>query len=181
MSWLEQYRVLARYNQWMNRKLYALSAQLDDSERKRDRGAFFKSIHGTFNHLMVGDTVWLHRFTGSPEARARDAAGEPIAVTGLSEELFSDFAQMTRERERIDALILAYTYALEEPQLLADFSYKTVAGVAQKQPLWRPLGHFFNHQTHHRGQITTLLSQRGRDPGSTDLVAMLREEARTAS
>jgi uncharacterized damage-inducible protein DinB len=177
MSWLEQYRVLARYNQWMNRKVYAVAAQLEDSERKRDRRAFFKSIHGTLNHLMVGDCVWMGRFTRAPEARARDQAGEPILVTGLSQELFSDFAQLSRERERMDTLIIDYTLQLDEAKLLAELQYKTSAGVAQSGPLWWALGHFFNHQTHHRGQITTLFSQQQLDTGATDLVAMLREDA----
>jgi uncharacterized damage-inducible protein DinB len=177
MSWLEQYRALARYNQWMNRKLYTLSAQLDDEERKRDRGAFFKSIHGTLNHLLLADCTWLSRFSADKGPLPRDRQGEPIRITSLAQELYADFAELAVERARIDELLLDYTNQLSEEQLLAPLSYKTSAGVPQSQALWRAVGHVFNHQTHHRGQLTTLLSQAGLQPDVTDLVAMLREEA----
>lgn len=179
MSWLEQYHALARYNQWMNRKLYNVCAQLDDSERKRDRGAFFKSIHGTFNHLLVGDSVWLGRFTRDAAAGPRDSAGQPFAITALAQELHADFGQLTRERERIDTLLLAYANQLDEAQLTSEVRYKTIAGDSQGHVLWWALGHLFNHQTHHRGQVTTLLSQAGLDVGSTDLATMLRAERST--
>jgi uncharacterized damage-inducible protein DinB len=179
MSWLEQYRALARYNRWMNRKLYASSAELDDARRKRDRGAFFKSIHGTLNHLLLAG-AWLARFTGDSSVLAHDASGQRIVITSLAQELFADFDALSRERARLDDLILAYAAQLDEEQLMHTLSYKTSAGLSQSHVLWWALGHFFNHQTHHRGQLSTLLSQEGLDVGVTDLAAMLRDEALAA-
>jgi uncharacterized damage-inducible protein DinB len=177
MPWLEQYRALARYNRLMNLKLYRLAATLDDAERKRDRGAFFGSIHGTFNHLLLADRIWMARFTGDGERHlSRDSAGNPIAFRALSQELYADFAALSAERARTDADILVYVQALDGESLEKPLAYRTTSGVPQEQLLWWVLGHFFNHQTHHRGQITTLLKQAGVDPGSTDLIAMLRDE-----
>jgi len=176
MSWLEQYRALARYNQWMNRKVYAATAQLDDGERKRDRSAFFKSIHGTLNHLLLADCVWLSRFLHDPTVMPRDASGAFIPLTSLAQEVYSDFDQLTLERARLDMLILSYTHQLSEAALTGTLTYNTSAGAPQSHLLWWAVGHLFNHQTHHRGQITTLLSQAGLEVGATDLAAMLRQE-----
>ena len=181
MSWLDQYRKLARYNQLMNRKLYQAAGKLDDSERKRDRGAFFRSIHGTFNHLMLADRVWMLRFTGD-EARfaLRDRDGKVIALRSMAHELYEDFGELTHQREQIDGQIVAWAEGLSSEALERTLAYKMSSGVERSHPLWWALGHFFNHQTHHRGQVTTLLSQAGIDPGVTDLVAMLFDEDRFA-
>jgi uncharacterized damage-inducible protein DinB len=171
-EWL---RALARYNGWMNEKLYGLAATLSDEERKRDRGAFFKSIHGTFNHLLVGDRVWLSRFKGEP---AEDGFMAP-GIRSLDQELYGDFAQLRRERALTDAALSAWVAELTAERLARPFAYKR-RGQLEEHPLWWAAAHFFNHQTHHRGQITTLLSQSGTDPGVTDLLAMLRQEAASA-
>jgi uncharacterized damage-inducible protein DinB len=164
-------RMLARYNSWMNDKLYGLAARMNDEERKRDRGAFFKSIHGTFNHLLVADRVWLARF--------RDEAGPDgfmgPGIHSLDQELFTDFDQLRHERALTDAELAAWVAEVTEERLMGPLAYKK-RGQRQEHPLWWAVAHVFNHQTHHRGQITTLLTQSGIDPGVTDLVAMLREE-----
>ncbi|KYF95772.1 DinB family protein [Sorangium sp. So ce394] len=176
MSWVDQYRALARYNLWMNDKLYALVGKLDDAERKRDRGAFFRSIHGTLNHILLADRRWMGRFTGDEERFAvRDASGKAIEITSLSQELYADFDDLSRERARTDADILAWVHAIDEQALSGDLTF-TRGGTVLTQPLWWTVGHFFNHQTHHRGQVTTLLTQMGIDPGVTDLFAMQVEE-----
>lgn len=178
MSPLEQYRALARYNRWMNRRLYAAVGQLDDDERRRDRGAFFGSIHATLNHLLLADRIWMLRLTDGDERYvSRDASGERIEVRSLRDELYGDFVRLLGERERTDEDLLAFTYTLDDAALSRTLTYRTTAGASQSHPTWWALSHLFNHQTHHRGQITTLLSQRGIDPGATDLLAMLREEA----
>ncbi|MET0287866.1 MAG: DinB family protein [Polyangiales bacterium] len=177
MSPLEQYRALARYNRWMNRKLYRLAFTLDDDTLKRDLGAFFGSIHGTLNHLLLTDRVWMLRFTGDRERfSSRTVAQEPIVITSLAQELYPDFETLHRERERTDEDLLEWAYALDEAALDRSVEYTTTAGETQRHALWWALGHMFNHQTNHRGQAATLLKQLGIDPGSTDLIAMLREE-----
>ena len=173
---VDQYQALARYNAWMNGKLYDGAAALSDAERRRDAGAFFRSIHGTLNHLLLTDRAWLWRFTGDKRiAESRDAAGKPIAMTGrLDQELYADFGELRRERARTDADVTAFAAALTAERLDAEITYRTTAGVEQRHVLWWAVSHFFNHQTHHRGQVTTLLKQAGVDPGVTDLIAFLR-------
>jgi len=163
---------LARYNSWMNGKLYAVAATLTDDERKRDRGAFFKSIHGTFNHILVGDRVWLARFRAET---AQDGFMGP-GIRSLDQELYGDFDELRRERARTDAELSAWISGVTAERLQGPLVYVR-GGRKHEHPLWWAVVHAFNHQTHHRGQITTLLMQTGLDPGVTDLVAMLREES----
>jgi uncharacterized damage-inducible protein DinB len=179
MSWLEQYRALARYNLWMNDRLFGLVGKLHDEERKRDRGAFFKSIHGTLNHLLLADRIWLGRLTDDQERfQSKNAQGDVIVVTSLGLELYTDFLDLARERARTDADLVGYCQQLDERALASVFHYQSFARTSQSQPVWAALTHLFNHQTHHRGQVTTLMMQAGIDPGVTDLVAMLRDEKR---
>jgi uncharacterized damage-inducible protein DinB len=160
----------ARDNPWMNEKLFAGAAQLSDEERKRDRGAFFKSIHGTLNHLLLADRVWLGRFTGTVDG---DSLG-PGGIRTLDQELYSDFGELRNERAKTDETIERWVAELSAERLLGPLRYVR-KGLTHESPLWWAVVHLFNHQTHHRGQLTTLLLQAGHDPGVTDLIAMLRE------
>jgi uncharacterized damage-inducible protein DinB len=153
-------RTLAAYNRWMNERLYTLCAELPDAERKRDRFAFFRSIHGTLNHLLLGDRIWLGRFTGVP-----------FGVTSLDQELHADFAELRAERERADREITRFVAELAPGAFERTLHYTSLVNPAPRSlPFWLALTHFFNHQTHHRGQLTTLLVQAGVDPGVTDLI-----------
>ena len=157
---LDHARTMAAYNRWMNGRLYGCCATLADDVRRRDVGAFFKSIHGTLNHLLLADRVWLGRLTG-----------KPFVVTSLNQELYTVFAELRAEREITDAAIDRWASGLSEADLAADVSYTTMVNPQPKRyPLWLAAVHLFNHQTHHRGQLTTLLSQCGIDPGVTDLL-----------
>lgn len=156
---VELYRTFARYNQWMNQKVYAVCARIDDAERKRDRGAFFRSIHGTLNHLLFGDRAWLGRFTG------KDYALAPMGV-----DLYDDFQELQAARIAMDQDILAWSAGLSEAWLRDSLTWTSAAdGVERTRPRWLLVSHLFNHQTHHRGQLTTLLCQQGHDVGPTDL------------
>jgi uncharacterized damage-inducible protein DinB len=161
-------RALARYNRWMNEKVYAAAAQLDDRARKQDRGAFFKSIHATLNHILLADRVWLGRFTG-------DAIG-PGGIRSLDQELYEGFEELRAERAVTDDAIARWVATLDAERLAAELRFART-GVVNVFPLWWGVAQLFNHQTHHRGQVTTLLMQAGQDPGVTDLIAMLRGEA----
>ncbi len=152
-------RALARYNRWMNERLYALCAELPEPERRRDRGAFFGSIHATLDHILYGDLALLSRLTG-----------DPAQVPRLGVELFADFGELRAERVRVDERIVAWADALTPDQL--DWTMRFTSqtdGVTRELPAWVIAVHLFNHQAHHRGQLTTLLSQLGIDPGPTDL------------
>jgi uncharacterized damage-inducible protein DinB len=160
MKPVEWARTLAAYNRWMNERLYALCAELPDAERRRDRGAFFRSIHGTLNHLLLADRIWLGRFTGVP-----------FAVASLDQELTADFAELRHERERTDGEIADFVASLSPADFEGTLRYTSFVNPALRSiPFWAALAHFFNHQTHHRGQLTTLLMQTGVDPGVTDLI-----------
>ena len=153
---------MARYNRWMNERLYEACTQLTDDQRKRNVGAFFQSVHGTLNHILLADRTWLARF-----------AGEPVLYTSLNQELYSDFSDLQRERKQDDARIVAWAKTLTPDDLACPLRF---TGIASPESRTYPLGlvvtHFFNHQTHHRGQVTTLLSQHGIDPGVTDLLRL---------
>lgn len=154
-----QFLLMAQYNRWMNRKLYHLCASLSEEERRRDRGAFFKSLHGTLNHIMFGDKMWMGRFVG-----------EPFAGAKMGQELYADFAALRAERERMDDWIVDWAGKISPQWLAAPFSFTSgLDGVTRTMPAWALVTQLFNHQTHHRGQITTLLMQMGIDPGATDV------------
>lgn len=155
----EQARLLARYNAWMNDKLYAACATLSDEERKRDRGAFFRSIHGTLNHVLLADSVWMGRFES-----------KPFAFSSLDEELHASFDELRAQRARVDERILRWADGLTDAALDAKLPFTSGLTKRTHAPiLWKIVAHFFNHQTHHRGQLTTLLSQARVDYGVTDL------------
>ena len=175
MTAVDHYAALARYNRWMNERLYAVCAALSDEDRKRDLGAFFRSIHGTLNHVLLADRAWLGRFTGDRTiADSRDARGDVIRITSLAQELYADFDTLRRERAATDAAIERWVATLDEHRLAAPLGYRGTSGASFEHPLWWAVAHFFNHETHHRGQVTTLLRQLGHDPGVTDLIALLR-------
>jgi uncharacterized damage-inducible protein DinB len=148
----------AAYNRWMNDKIYDCAARLTDEQRKRDLGAFFGSLHGTLNHLLLGDRNWMQRFRG-----------QPVTGTSLREELHADFEALRTARRQMDDAIEAWAASLPDSFADTPFRFRAV-GRAQDQtiPGWAAAVHLFNHQTHHRGQATTLLKQLGQDPGVTD-------------
>ncbi|MBX3199765.1 MAG: DinB family protein [Labilithrix sp.] len=166
----EYARAMARYNRWMNDKLYAVAEQLTDAERKEERGAFFGSIHRTLNHILLADRVWLGRLTGA--ALQKGELG-PGGIRSLDQELYADFDELRRERAKTDDAIDGLVATMTADKLGGPLRFVR-RGVASELPCWHAVAQLFNHQTHHRGQVTTLLMQAGHDPGVTDLIAMLR-------
>ena len=170
---------MARYNRWMNRKLFAKVSELPADAIAEDRDAFFGSILGTLNHILIADLFWLHRFATSPacrEALAHPLTEYPTPAT-LRDILFDDFAELTETRRSLDGLILDFSETWSDELLAQPIHYRNMAGEKQERPLGQLLQHFFNHQTHHRGQATTLLFQAGIDPGPTDLLVMMMDES----
>ena len=162
-----RYAMFAGYNAWCNERLYAAAAKLTDADYRADRGAFFKSLHGTLNHLLVGDRIWMRRFTGKGELPA-----------SLDAVLFEDFAALRAARRAEDASISRYIESLSDDDLAGTLRYRTVVRPVEiEQPLAPALDHFFNHQTHHRGQAHALLSSIvGNDATpSFDLIIYQRE------
>lgn len=159
MGQLDLFVIYSQYNTWMNGKLYDVCAEMPDSVRREDRGAFFKSIHGTFNHILLADRIWLGRFIG-----------QPFAFESLDQELYADFDELHREREKTDADIESWLSTLYEEDLGSPLVFVSSMDKREHRfALRHCMLHVFNHQTHHRGQITTLITQLGYDTGVTDL------------
>ncbi len=173
-AFLDNYRFLARYNRWLNQRLYDACEQLPDEERKRDRGAFFGSIHGTLNHLIWADQLWLQRFaaqgTSFPALTGELLALPPGAVHQTV--LHAQWGDLRAQRELLDQAIEHWVRDMPPAFLLQTMRYANSKGTRREHPAWQAMTHFFNHQTHHRGQTTTLLAQAGIDPGVTDLIAL---------
>jgi uncharacterized damage-inducible protein DinB len=155
-------RGMAAYNQWMNEKIFACASELSDEVRTRDMGAFFGSIHLTLNHLVVVDAAWLERLHG-----------EPVTMTSTREERYPDFAELWSARRQLDQRISDWADAVSDDFTNGSFRFKSVAYQRDIElPGWALVMQVFNHQTHHRGQVTTLLTQLGKDPGVTDIPMM---------
>jgi uncharacterized damage-inducible protein DinB len=144
----DHYAMFAGYNAWANRRLYDAAAALPDAQYREDRGAFFKSLHGTLNHLLATDRIWMQRFTG-----------EGTAPDRLDAILFDTFEELRGAREAEDARILRYIDGLDDARLAGVIHYRRVSTPEpQVQALAPALAHWFNHQTHHRGQAHTILT-----------------------
>lgn len=175
MGLAEQYRALAAYNYWMNERLYALCATLSDEDRKRDLKAFFGSIHSTLNHLLLADRRWLRRLVGDPNAfPSLDAQGIPIQETSLDQILYEDFDTLKRERETTDRAIMAWADGVDDVRLYGTMTYSTIGGHEMSHAVWVAATQVFNHQTHHRSQVITLLTQLGHSFGVTDFLQFMR-------
>ena len=167
---------MAGYNQWINARVYAAARQLPAKELAAQRNAFFGSIIGTLNHIVVGDTIWLQRFaTHSSAFVSLDPIRQLQRPSALNQILFDDLDDLFERRELIDAAILRWAEELTESDLAHVIVYTRMAGAPARKPLHSLLVHFFNHQTHHRGQVTTLLSQAGVDVGVTDILALMHD------
>lgn len=155
---------MARYNRWQNENLYGVADRLSHTERRQQRGAFFGSIHQTFSHLLWADRTRMSRFSDWP----RPAGGIPESVT-----LFPDWDNLRSERIATDGAIVDWSDTLDASWPAGDHTW--FSGAIQREvtkPRWQLMAHFFNHQTHHRGQVHAMLTQAGGKPHDTDLFAM---------
>jgi len=161
----DYFRTLARYNAWANRRLYDACAKLPDGERKRDRRSFFRSIHNTLNHLLVGDRIWLARLEGKDHG-----------IKSLDQVLYDDFGRLRQAREAEDERITLWMDGLDERRLAGTLRYRSMSdGRSSETALPFVLGHVFNHQTHHRGQVHGMLSQTEVAPPPLDLLYYVRD------
>ncbi len=163
----KHFRMFAAYNRWANERLYEAAAKLPDADYRAERGAFFGSLHGTLNHILVADRVWMRRFTG-----------EGPTPTRLDEILFDTLEPLAAARRDEDERIIAWVEGLSEADLAGTFTYRTLTRPTDvTQPRAPALAHFFNHQTHHRGQCHTLLTIAGGKSAAPemDLIYFQRE------
>lgn len=169
--------LMAEYNRWMNVRLYAAAAQLPQAQVFEDRGAFFGSLFGTLNHIAVADLIWLRRFFRHPalagSSHMLDGFPDP---TSLTQPVAQSLAGLGELRTRLDAVIIGLANLVTDELLAETIRYSNTAGQQQAKNLGLLLQHFFNHQTHHRGQASTLLFQAGVDVGVTDLNGLVANE-----
>ena len=163
LSLVENFRMLARYNTLANGRLYEACARLPAAERKKARPAFFGSIHGTLNHIMVGDRIWLARFEGAQ-----------VPSSNLDAVLYEGFEELREARQAEDARVEAFASSLDERFLEAEIRYTNNEGNVDSDPVYLLVAHLFNHQTHHRGQVHDMLSQTDVPPPVLDLHRIIR-------
>jgi uncharacterized damage-inducible protein DinB len=161
------FEMFARYNQWANARLYAMAGALPNEAYRSNVGAYFGSLHGTLNHLLTADRLWMQRITRSGD--------HPEKLDAI---LFDDFSSLRAAREAEDRRILGFVEGLAEAQFEGDCDYRSLDGAPRKQPLGEILAHLFNHQTHHRGQAHTILTVLGvSEPDPLDILVMQRERS----
>jgi uncharacterized damage-inducible protein DinB len=162
----QHFMMFAAYNSWANSRIYDAAASLTEEEFQRDTGVFFKSLMRTLNHILAADRIWMKRFTGQGEA--------PAALDAI---LHTDLPRLRAAREAEDARIVAWTASLSSKALAGRFTYMTVTDMRSiSQRLAPALDHFFNHQTHHRGQAHAVLTALGKPSVVLDLVYFQRTE-----
>lgn len=155
---------MANYNTWQNESLFRCAAELDGKQRREDRGAFFKSIHATLNHILWADMAWMHRFANTPAP----TVPPPQSVT-----MVEKFSELRKQRVAMDQTIQTWAADLDPDWLQGDLHW--YSGLLKKdvsKAKWVLLTHFFNHQTHHRGQVHAMLTAAGTKPDDTDLMLM---------
>ena len=157
--------MMADYNAWANGRLYGMARQLPDEQYRRDVGAYFKSLHGTLNHIMVADLIWVRRLTG--------VGDHPRNLNAI---IFDDLPSLLAARQQVDQRIITYVNSLSDAQLEETWDYRMLDGTLQRQRRRETLAHVFNHQTHHRGQAHAILTVLGVcEPDGLDLLLMQRE------
>jgi uncharacterized damage-inducible protein DinB len=163
--------MMARYNAWANLRLYKMAGALPEELYRREVGVYFKSLHGTLNHLLVTDRIWMRRLTGE--------GSHPNKLNAIA---FDDFASLQAARTSEDLRIVNYTENLQEADIEKELDYTTLNGTPQRQPICEILAHWFNHQTHHRGQAHAILTLVGvTEPDPLDLLVMQRRASRSAA
>lgn len=174
MSAKENMQLMASYNHWMNQTIYRAAGELNDVDLTENKGAFFGSVLGTLNHNLVADIIWLKRFSecfGSLDSLEYVRTLEkPTALNVL---LFKDLISLQERRFELDNVIIAMVDEITDEMLAMALGYKNTKGIEHLQRFEFVLQHFFNHQTHHRGQLTTLFSQMNIEVGVTDLITTI--------
>lgn len=177
MSLKDHFELLSIYNQWMNSKVYESANLLSAIDLTKDRGAFFGSILRTLNHILVGDSIWLKRFATHPScvSTLQEIANLPNS-TSLRQTVFDDIGSLSEHRAWLDRHIISWVAELTESDLNFILNYHNTKRIPANKRYSSLVLHFFNHQTHHRGQVSALLSQAGAEVGVTDLLGLIPEE-----
>ena len=177
MSLLTNLQLMSQYNQWMNQKVYQAASELGEEKIKQDRGAFFGSLLGTLNHIYVADIIWLRRFAQhSKQYPSLQQLPELASYTALNQTVAEDLKILNNLRQELDKTIINWCQEIESEDLEDNLQYSDTKGNPYKKNFGQLIHNLFNHQTHHRGQASTLISQEGADIGVTDWLAILPEQ-----
>lgn len=159
--------MMAKYNAWANERLYRMATALPDRLYRQDVGAYFKSLHGTLNHLLTADRIWMRRLTGEGE--------HPTKLDAIVND---DLPSLTAARKKEDERVIQFANRISESNFEEMRDYQTLKGIPHRQTLAEILAHLFNHQTHHRGQAHAILTILGvANPEPFDLLIMQHERA----
>jgi len=169
-------RRMAQYNRWANDRLFEAALKLPATAINENRAAPYGSILGTLNHIYIADVLWLIRFGSNPACHALAPIGDIPKPTSLAEVLYDALGELREGRADLDALIIDFSHTWTDEMLEVPIRYHALSREKQEHPLCELLQNLFNHQTHHRGEVVTLLFQAGIDPGPLDVVAMVGEE-----
>ena len=153
----------ARYHGWAMDILLKATDGLSDAQLRAEAGLYFTSVHGTLNHLLLCDRLYRGRLIG-----------QPYRVTSLS-------AIVEDDRGRLAAALRTETAAWEdivdsftEEALASPYTYTNVRGLHTTVKLGDCFLHYFNHATHHRGQISAVITREGLPPAEMDLIDLVR-------
>jgi uncharacterized damage-inducible protein DinB len=159
------FTMMAAYNRWANVRLYAMAAALPDELYRKPIGVYFKSLHGTLNHILTADRIWMHRLAGKGDHPNK-----------LNATIHDDLPSLREARVAEDQRIVSFVDSLHDADFEKSWDYRMLNGTPQRQHLREILAHLFNHQTHHRGQAHAALTALGvSEPEPLDLLLMLRE------
>lgn len=162
-------RTMATYNRWQNESLYTAADTLDDAARRQEREAFFGSIHGTLNHILWGDQIWMSRFADTPAPKAPSIPESPAQI--------DDWTDLKRQRTAFDGVITDWAAEIDTDWLAGTMTwFSPSANREMSAPHTLLVTHMFNHQTHHRGQVHAMLTQAGAKPDDTDLMLLANRE-----
>lgn len=176
MSLLSNLQLMSQYNQWMNQKIYQAAQQLGNKKIQQDQGAFFGSLFGTLNHIYVADIIWLRRFSQhAKKYPSLEQLPELSSYKALNQTVADNLETLNQLRQELDNIIINWCQEIDSKDLEDNLSYTDTKGNYYQKNFGQLIHHFFNHQTHHRGQASTLISQQGLDVGVTDLLKIIPE------
>jgi uncharacterized damage-inducible protein DinB len=168
---------MSQYNQWMNQKIYQVAQQLGNDKIQQNQGAFFNSLFGTLNHIYVADIIWLRRFAQhTKKYSSLNQLPELFSYTILNQTVTNQIETLNQLRQELDKIIINWCQEIDSQDLEDNLSYTDTQGNYYQKNFGQLIHHFFNHQTHHRGQASTLISQQELDVGVTDLLKIIPEQ-----
>jgi uncharacterized damage-inducible protein DinB len=171
----QQFLLMSKYNQWMNKSLFLNLKNMDEKELYGDRGAFWGSAYKTMSHVFTCDLIWLNRFANVQSSyNLSKILSQFPSPTSNTTHYFDTLSALSENRAKLDCVIIDWVSSITDTEFSTNLVYQNSSGTEFSESFASVLLHFFNHQTNHRGQVTTLLSQNGDNSYCTDLLELIR-------